>query len=81
MLLSRGNEKWTLKNLKLPIRYNRSELEDIMKDKNFIEVYQDFNLQYLKECLIEGKEDKKEMRKLVKEFQKEAERVRFKNGH
>ena len=81
MLLSRGNEKWTLKNLKLPIRYNRSELEDIMKDKNFIEVYQDFNLQYLKECLIEGKDDKKEMRKLVKEFQKEAERVRFKNGH
>ena len=58
----------------MPIKYSQQELNSIIQDKEFIEVYQDFNLQYLKECVMEGREEKKEVRRSVKEFQRMSKR-------
>ncbi len=44
------------KEIKLPLKYSKEELKVLVKDKEFIKVYKDFNLQYLKEVVIPGHE-------------------------
>ncbi len=70
LLDTKNNKEWSKKNIKLPISYNQKELEGIIQDKEFIEVYQDFNLQYMKECILEGRETHKDMRQSVRDYQK-----------
>lgn len=40
----------------------------LLKDKNFIQFYQDFNLRYLKNMVVERKTEMKEAKKVFSEF-------------
>lgn len=60
LLYTKHNEKWTKKQLKFPISYTKKEVETIIDDKNFMDIYNDFNLQYLKEVVLEEKTQRKD---------------------
>eukprot|EP00347_Sterkiella_histriomuscorum_P011452 403372398 len=64
---------------KLSINYSKKELHRIMQDKEFIDIYKDFNLLYLKECINQNKEQKKEIKKSIRDFHVENEKKAFRS--
>ncbi|CDW82793.1 UNKNOWN [Stylonychia lemnae] len=68
-----------IKTQRLSVNYSKKEIENIINDKEFIDVYKDFNLQYLKECVGLEQEQKKEIKKSVREYHKNSEKQAFKS--
>ena len=44
LLYQKHKEKFNKKTIKIPVSYSKREVENILRDKEFIEIYQDFNL-------------------------------------
>lgn len=66
-----------LKAPKLKVSYSRKELSEAIEKKEFIDLYKDFSLQYLKECVSLGRENSKEMKKSIRLYHKESEQQAF----